>query len=222
MQHSVSPFSQSATPDFAFETQIRNEGYQIVCGVDEAGRGPLAGPVTAAAVILDPDNIPAGLNDSKKLSEARREELFGKILDTSTVSIASVGALTIDRINIRSASLLAMQQAVRSLSISAQFALIDGNALPPKLPCAGKALVKGDTRCLSIAAASIVAKVSRDRLMARAHCHYPAYGLSGHKGYPTAEHRNTVMQFGPCNLHRKTFRPVAAALTINTTKNPVA
>jgi ribonuclease HII len=212
-------------PDFETERAILSRDVSLVCGVDEAGRGPLAGPVTAAAVILNPDAIPDGLNDSKKLNEARREALFDEILAKTTVSFAHVSAATIDRINIREASLLAMKMAVDGLPVPAEalaagHALIDGNAIPAKLPCAATALVKGDARSLSIAAASIVAKVMRDRLMVRMEQIYPGYGLGGHKGYPTKAHREAVMQLGPSPLHRRSFAPVRAALEKSGNKKP--
>ncbi len=204
-------FSTADGPDFSEELAVINRGTPLVCGVDEAGRGPLAGPVTAAAVVLDPDQIPPGLNDSKKLSEAKRQLLFAAILAHSTVSVAHVCAHTIDQINIREASLLAMKQAVEGLNLDIGHALIDGNAVPHGLPCPASALVKGDGRSLSIAAASIVAKVMRDRLMTRADARYPGYGLAGHKGYPTKAHRDALMHIGPSALHRLSFAPVAAA-----------
>lgn len=215
-------FDLPSGPDFEAEMALHNRGLVHVCGVDEAGRGPLAGPVTAAAVILDPNNIPADLNDSKKLNEAKREALFEVILASSRVSFAHVGAATIDRLNIREASLLAMKMSVDGLPIPASHALIDGNAIPNGLPCPASALVKGDARSLSIAAASIVAKVMRDRLMLRMEALYPGYGLGGHKGYPTKAHRDAVMQLGPCPIHRKSFAPVAAAIQQAANKKPAS
>ena len=213
-------FPLHSGPDFETEQAIHNRNVLNVCGVDEAGRGPLAGPVTAASVILDPNDIPAGLNDSKKLNEAKREALFDDILDRVTVSFAHVSAATIDRINIREASLLAMKMAVDGLPVPAGHALIDGNAIPANLPCPASTLVKGDARSLSIAAASIVAKVMRDRLMSRMKKIYPGYGLGGHKGYPTKAHREAIMQLGPSPLHRHSFAPVAAALEKMANKKP--
>lgn len=215
-------FDLPSGPDFEAEKAQQNRGRLYVCGVDEAGRGPLAGPVTAAAVILDPNNIPAELNDSKKLNEAKRAALFELILAGSKVSFAHVGATTIDRLNIREASLLAMKMAVDGLPIPADHALIDGNAIPNRLPCPASALVKGDARSMSIAAASIVAKVMRDRLMLRMEALYPGYGLGGHKGYPTKAHRDAVMQLGPCPIHRKSFAPVAAAIERAANKKPAS
>jgi ribonuclease HII len=197
-----------AGPDFGFEGRAMSDGFRFVAGLDEAGRGPLAGPVVAAAVILDPDNIPEGLDDSKALSAARREELFALILATSTVAIASASAAEIDRTDIRKASLTAMRRALSSLPRLAHYALIDGRDVPPGLHCPAKALVKGDARSVSIAAASIVAKVTRDRIMTRACSVYPAYGFSSHMGYASVVHRAAIAKHGPCPLHRMTFRPL--------------
>lgn len=184
------------------------DGYALVAGADEAGRGPLAGPVVAAAVILDPLNIPEGLNDSKQLSAVKREALFLLIMETATVSIASSGAALIDAIDIRKASLDAMRRAILGLADPCAFGLFDGRDVPPGLPCPGRALVKGDSRSVSIAAASIVAKVTRDRMMARAGAVFPAYGFEVHAGYGTRRHRTAIAQEGPCPLHRMTFRPL--------------
>ena len=208
---SLQPKFKKNHPDFSFEQMFYDQGAKNICGIDEAGRGPLAGPVVAAAVILDPYNIPDGLNDSKKLSATKRESLFEEILQSSTVSIASVGAKTIDQINIRASSLLAMAMASKALEINPCHALIDGNALPEQMSCPATTIIKGDARSLSIAAASIVAKVSRDRLMVRMDKLYPGYGFSGHKGYPTKTHREALLHLGVCDLHRMTFGPVIAA-----------
>ncbi len=202
----------SPQPDFSFEAKLHDEGFALVCGIDEAGRGPLAGPVVAAAVILDRKAIPGGLHDSKKLTEKKRVALFDAIVETSTVAIASVSAQTIDRINIRAASLLAMRMAASGLENVPDYALIYGNALPDGLDCPATALVKGDARSLSIAAASIIAKVTRDRIMIRQDGLYPDYGFSGHKGYPTKTHRETLLRIGPSPIHRRSFAPVRAAL----------
>ena len=207
-------FDPKATPDFRHEQWLIDHGSKLVCGVDEAGRGPLAGPVTAAAVILDPNNIPEGLHDSKKLTARKREDLFLEILGSSIVSFSNIGASTIDSINIREASLLAMTNSVQGLNANVSYALIDGNALPQNLPCPAAALVKGDARSLSISAASIVAKVVRDRMMVTLDNRYPGFGLAGHKGYPTKAHRAAVMDLGPSPIHRKSFAPVAAALNM--------
>lgn len=195
-------------PDFSFEELAFREGYRIVAGADEAGRGPLAGPVMAAAVILDRDNIPDGLNDSKKLSMAQREALFEAVMATSLVAVASSSATTIDRTDIRKASLDAMRRALALLAQLPDFALIDGHDVPAGLHCRGRAVVKGDARSLSIAAASIVAKVTRDRMMTRAAASFPGYGFERHAGYATADHRAAITELGPCPLHRMSFRPL--------------
>ena len=197
--------------DLVLEDAARAEGRRVVCGVDEAGRGPLAGPVVAAAVVLGSD-VPAGLDDSKKLTAARREALFAKVLATATVCVASASAQTIDRINVRAAALDAMGRAVAGLETPADFALIDGDALPP-LPCAAWTVVGGDGLSASIAAASIVAKVVRDRMMVRADAVWPRYGFASHKGYGSAAHVAALGAHGPCPLHRRTFAPVRRVLS---------
>lgn len=189
------------------------DGVHTICGVDEVGRGPIAGPVTAAAVVLDPDNVPSGLNDSKKLSLPKREQAFEEIMRSSIVCVTSLSATTIDQMNIRAASLYAMTLCIRGLDMAPNHALIDGNALPQNLPCPATALIKGDSRSLSIAAASIVAKVMRDRMMERADALYPAYGLGGHKGYPTVHHKAALVTNGASPLHRRSFAPVRAVLS---------
>jgi len=183
------------------------DGFLPVAGVDEAGRGPLAGPVVASAVILNPQKIPKGLNDSKQLTAARREDLYEEILATADVAISSLSALAIDRTNILKASLEAMRRAVTSLPKRARFVLIDGRDVPPGLNCPGKALVKGDARSFSIAAASIVAKVTRDRMMQAAGLTFPQYGFEQHAGYATEVHREAITNHGPCAIHRMTFSP---------------
>lgn len=194
------------TPDFSFERQC----FGPVCGVDEAGRGPLAGPVVAAAVLLTPDRIPEGLNDSKALSQNKRELLLNAIQKSAQIGIGIAEPEEIDRINILQASLIAMRRAVLALPALPDMALIDGNKLP-NLPCKAKAIVKGDSRSLSIAAASIVAKVTRDRLMVEADARYPGYGLAGHKGYPTKAHMDALKRLGPAPIHRFSFKPVELA-----------
>ena len=188
------------------ELALRRQGVWPVAGTDEAGRGPLAGPVVAAAVILDPDNIPDGLNDSKKLSAAKRDQLFEQILATAFVSIASSSARLIDKTDIRKASLDAMRRAVAGLELKAAHVLTDGRDVPPGLNCPGTAVIKGDGRCVSIAAASIIAKVSRDRMMERAGTVHTAYGFEIHAGYGTAKHRSAIVEHGPCPLHRLSFK----------------
>ncbi|ANH03262.1 ribonuclease HII [Shinella sp. HZN7] len=195
-------------PDFQMETAALKRGIWPVAGTDEAGRGPLAGPVVAAAVVLDPDNIPGGLNDSKQLNAARREVLFTLILQSAFVSVASSSSRRIDAIDIRKASLDAMRRAVAGLEVAPKLVLADGRDVPPGLACEGRAVVKGDARSLSIAAASIVAKVMRDRMMARAEDTYPGYGFAIHAGYATEVHRRAITDIGPCRLHRMSFRPL--------------
>lgn len=197
-------------PDFLMELAARRAGQWPVAGADEAGRGPLAGPVVAAAVILDPDRIPDGLHDSKQLTAAKRAILFEAILKTATVAVASSSARRIDETDIRKASLDAMRRAVKALPIRPGLVLTDGLDVPPGLACDGRAVVKGDTRVLSIAAASIVAKVVRDRMMTCAETTFPDYGFSAHAGYATERHRDAIGQLGPCALHRMSFRPLRA------------
>ena len=197
-----------ASPDFSIEERLRANGKMSIAGVDEVGRGPLAGPVVAAAVILDPANVPDGLNDSKKLTEKKRETIFDEIVFTSQVAWTSLPAATIDTMNIRAASLLAMTLSVNRLAINADAALIDGKDVPDGLIHIGKAFVKGDARSVSIAAASIVAKVVRDRMMIEADNQFPEYGFSGHKGYGSKAHRDAIAQYGPCSIHRRSFSPV--------------
>lgn len=201
-------FDMPEGPDFSMETAARKQGLWPVAGTDEAGRGPLAGPVVAAAVVLDPDNIPPGLHDSKQLSAAKREALFTLILQSAFVSVASSSARRIDVIDIRKASLDAMRRAVAGLEVAPKLVLADGRDVPPGLACEGRAVVKGDARSLSIAAASIVAKVMRDRMMARADTSFPGYGFAVHAGYATEVHRKAIMEIGPCRLHRMSFRPI--------------
>jgi ribonuclease HII len=195
-------------PDFSLELAAAKAGHWPVAGTDEAGRGPLAGPVVAAAVILDPDNIPPGLNDSKKLTASQRDALFDLILATAEVSIAASGPRHIDEKNILRASLDAMRRAVAGLAVAPAYVVADGRDVPKGLACPGKAVIKGDARSVSIAAASIVAKVTRDRMMARAGLVFPAYGFAKHAGYGTAQHRKAIETNGPCPLHRMSFRPL--------------
>ncbi len=196
-------------PDFSFETKARSQGLWPVAGLDEAGRGPLAGPVVAAAVVLNPDHIPNGLDDSKRLSGEQREALFTEILGSAIgVSFASVSSEGIDAINILRASLEAMRRALLALPISPLLALADGRDVPPGLPCEGRALVKGDQRSQSIAAASIVAKVMRDRMMSCCSERNERYGFHLHAGYATQRHREAIEVHGPFpRLHRLTFSP---------------
>ena len=203
--------SPSGGPDFSFEQRLLDAGTSVICGVDEVGRGPLAGPVVAAAAILNPNDFPDGLNDSKKLTEKKRIELFDTLMGSCTFSIASVSAATIDKINVRAASLLAMTQAISGLEKAPDHALVDGNALPPNMPCEASTLIRGDGRSVSIAAASIIAKVTRDRMMERAARRFPGYGFEKHKGYGTKQHMDALATLGPCPLHRMTFAPVREA-----------
>ena len=196
------------TPDFSRESAARQRGCLIVAGVDEVGRGPLAGPVTAAAVILDPARIPPGLGDSKALSASRRAALAEEIADMAELSIAHATVEEIDEINILAASHLAMIRALAGLPRAPDFALIDGNRLPAGLPCPAKAVVKGDALCLSIAAASIVAKVCRDALMVGLAQQHPGYGWERNAGYPTPDHKDALRHLGPTPHHRRSFAPV--------------
>jgi len=192
-------------PDFIYETKAGARLGRKICGVDEAGRGPLSGPVVAAAVILDPENIPEGLNDSKALSHSTRERLLNVLFMQAKIGIGIAEAGEIDRINILWASMEAMRRAVENLNISVDYALIDGNRVPPGLICDAHAIVKGDAKSISIAAASIVAKVTRDRLMSEADKRFPGYGWAGHKGYPTKAHRVAVEKLGRSPAHRWSF-----------------
>jgi ribonuclease HII len=198
-------------PDDAHERAFLRKGSGVVAGVDEAGRGPLAGPVVAVAVILDLGNVPLGLNDSKKLTEKQREALFGLILASArAVSIASISAETIDRINILEATMLAMRNSISGLALQPDHVLIDGNRTPVGLPCPATALVKGDQLSVSIAAASIIAKVTRDRMMVNAGFVHHHYGFESHKGYGSAvKHTKAITQFGGImRLHRFSFAPL--------------
>ncbi len=188
----------------------------LVCGVDEVGCGPLAGAVVAAAVILDPVRPIDGLADSKKLSEKKRERLFPEIQDKALAwSLGRAEVEEIDRINILQASLLAMRRAVESLSIAPHHALIDGNRIPAGLPCSAQAIVGGDGSEPAIAAASIIAKVARDREMIELDARYPGYGLAGHKGYPTRAHIQALHELGVTEIHRRSFGPVRRLLAEN-------
>ncbi|MEY4983897.1 MAG: hypothetical protein RIR62_2163 [Pseudomonadota bacterium] len=194
-------------PDFALETAALARGLSVVVGVDEVGRGPLAGPVTAAAVRLH-GRVPAGLADSKALTAARREALFAEIMDCAEVCIAHASVEEIDSLNILRASHLAMERAVAGLPTRPDHALIDGNMIPRALCCGAEAVVKGDARCLSIAAASIVAKVTRDRIMVDLAQQHPGYGWEVNAGYPTPAHLAALLNLGLTPHHRRSFRPV--------------
>lgn len=187
----------------------------LVAGIDEAGRGPLAGPVAVAAVILDPAWPIAGLDDSKKLSEARREALYPLIVERALAwHVAFVECAEIDALNILQATLAGMQRALCALSPAAQFARIDGNRLPRELPCPAEAVVGGDGIDPAIMAASILAKVSRDRMMVALHAQYPQYGFDRHKGYPSPAHLAALREHGPCPQHRRSFAPVQQLLAL--------
>ena len=199
-------------PTFSHEKRLGRQYRGLVAGIDEAGRGPWAGPVVVAAVILDPKAIPEGLNDSKKLSEERREALYGQILTRADVAVVLASPARIDAMNIRAATLWAMRGALCALSERPAAALVDGRDVPPGLPCPGEALIGGDAASLSIAAASIVAKVTRDRLMVRLGDEFPGYGFAAHKGYGTAQHQQALDRLGPCPHHRRSFAPIRILL----------
>jgi ribonuclease HII len=197
-------------PDFSIERKAMRKGARLVCGIDEAGRGPWAGPVVAAAVVLDPKCIPDGLNDSKKLSEARRAALFEPIMASARVGIGIAEVDRIDRDNILQATLWAMAQALDQIG-GVALALVDGNRAPA-LPCPVQTIIEGDAKSLSIAAASIIAKVTRDRIMVGHDQAYPGYGFARHKGYGTALHQEALRRHGVTPLHRTSFAPIAALL----------
>ena len=188
-----------------FEETAKARGYQHVCGVDEAGRGPLAGPVYAAAVILPENTIIEGVNDSKKLSEKKREALFDVIRNTAVAyCVAYASVEEIEEMNILNATMLAMKRAVEGLEVPADYAMIDGNRLPD-LTIDAEYIIKGDARSMSIASASILAKVSRDRLMYEYAKEYPQYAFDKHKGYGTKVHKAALLEYGPCPYHRMSF-----------------
>jgi ribonuclease HII len=199
---------------FDVERELIAQGFGLVAGIDEVGRGPLAGPVCVAAVILDPQNLPNGLDDSKKLSPKRRlalaEEIYGSAL---AISVVMAPAAEVDVLNIRGATLAAMVRAARTLALAPAFALIDGRDAPD-LICPARSLVDGDAISMSIAAASIVAKVARDNLMQRLDRLYPVYGFAGHAGYGTAAHLAALKVHGPCPEHRRSFAPVRAVASL--------
>jgi ribonuclease HII len=199
------------------QEQILIDQALIYCGVDEAGAGPLCGDVVAAAVVLDPNNPIDQLNDSKKLSEKKREMLFPIIKEKALAyCIARCSAQEIDDINILNARMLAMTRAIEGLNMQIQHALIDGNRLPKDLPCAGTAIVKGDALVASISAASVLAKVQRDHDMVELDKQYPQYGLAKHKGYPTKAHLEALQEYGPTEIYRKTYGPVKKLLNEKT------
>ncbi|MDH3393338.1 MAG: ribonuclease HII [Desulfobulbaceae bacterium] len=207
MQQSLGPgFVESDT--FAFERRLIEQGRTVVAGVDEAGRGPLAGPVVAACVILPGDCDFAIFRDSKTLSAAARQRLHAELTRIGAhVGVGIVSPAEIDRINILQASLLAMKQAMEALPVCPDFLLVDGK-FPVPVPVAQQPLIKGDSRSASIAAASIVAKETRDKLMEEYHQQYPCYNFRQHKGYPTAQHRKALLEHGACPIHRRSFKGV--------------
>lgn len=193
-------------PDYEYENAAKSGGFKLVCGVDEAGRGPLAGPVCAAAVILPEDAVVEGLNDSKKLSEKKREALYDVIKEKAIAFCVAYGTLEeIETLNILQATFLAMNRAIDGLAVKPDFALIDGNRVPKdiKIPC--ETVVKGDGKSMSVAAASVLAKVTRDRLMLEYDKKYPEYDFKKHKGYGTEEHTELIKKYGPCEIHRMSF-----------------
>lgn len=195
-------------PDFSFETDLIAKGLPRVAGVDEVGRGPLAGPVTAAAVVLDPTRIPAGLNDSKKLTEKRREALLTDLVTCAEISVAHATVEEIDDINILRASHLAMERAIAGLSTPPDHCLIDGNMIPRGLTIPATAVIKGDARSVSISAASIAAKIARDTIMRDLAQHFSGYGWETNAGYPSKSHISALSSLGVTPHHRKSFKPV--------------
>ncbi|WP_370931168.1 ribonuclease HII [Bartonella sp. DGB1] len=201
-------------PDFLHELELIKEGANFVAGVDEVGRGPLAGPVVVSAVVLDPYNCDLPLQDSKKISAKQRQYLYQQILSKAlSISICSLNAKYIDEKNILQASLDAMQKAVNALSIKVDCAIIDGKYIPKNLPCVGKALIKGDQKSMSVAAASIVAKVTRDNIMSRLDDYHHGYAFKKHAGYATLLHRQSLDSYGAIDgIHRLTFAPLRLKL----------
>ena len=198
-----------SAPDYTYELNLAQQGFTRIVGVDEVGRGPLCGPVTAAAVWLDPNHVPDGLNDSKKLTAKRREVLFAQIMDVADVSIAHASVEEIDQINILRASHLAMERAIAGLSVQADAALIDGNMIPKGLgDLKTQSVIKGDSKSVSIAAASIVAKICRDEIMVALAQQHPGYGWETNAGYGTAVHLEALQNIGVTPHHRRSFKPV--------------
>lgn len=199
-------------PDFSYESQLARAGACCIVGVDEAGRGPLAGPVTAAAVRLNPEDLPDGLHDSKRLSAVARDALFVQIMARAEVGIGHASPAEIDEINILQATYLAMTRAIAALPRAPDHLLIDGNRLPRDLPCPAQTVVKGDGKVMSIAAASIIAKVTRDRIMVDLDRRYPGYGWAENAGYPTKRHINAIADLGITPEHRRSFAPIRKIL----------
>lgn len=206
-------------PEIENQIRHRNGSASVIAGVDEVGRGPWAGPVTACAVVLDPKNIPVGLKDSKKLAAKKRESLFDQIMATADVGIAHVSVEEIDQINILQASLLAMKKALGNLKYPPTYALIDGNRTPPNLEIPSECIVKGDGKCQSIAAASIVAKVTRDRIMVALAQQFPWYGWETNAGYGTKAHQDGLKSHGVTQHHRRSFKPIHNILCAPKTPN---
>jgi ribonuclease HII len=206
-------------PTFELEAAEHQLGSRPIAGVDEAGRGPWAGPVVAAAVILDPDKIPANIDDSKALDEDSRAFLYRRIMKVARVGVGIADVERIDRENILGATLWAMAQAVSHLAEAPKLVLVDGDKIP-RVTMPARAIVKGDSKCLSIAAASIVAKYTRDRLMMDLARTYPGYGFERHKGYGTPEHQAAIQKLGVCAMHRRSFRPVQLALGLVDSATP--
>lgn len=201
-------FGCAMIPDFTFERAAQAQGYSRIAGVDEVGRGPLAGPVTAAAVVLDPENIPEGLNDSKKLTKKARTRLYDEIMQVADVSIAHATVEEIDEHNILRASHLAMLRALEGLKTPADFALIDGNMIPRGLVLPSQTIVKGDSLSQSISAASIMAKICRDCVMLSLAQQHPGYGWETNMGYGSKKHMNALQKLGATPHHRRSFKPV--------------
>ncbi|MDP1731568.1 MAG: ribonuclease HII [Devosia sp.] len=215
LMRSESPIAEIPSgPDLIYERAAIKRGHRIVAGVDEAGRGPLAGPVVVAAVILNHRRVPAGLDDSKKLTPAFREELHERLMATATVSIAVAPPAVIARLNILQATLWAMRQAVLGLNLRPDHVLVDGNIVPKDLPCGGEAVIGGDGRSVSIAAASVIAKVTRDRMCQIMHCDEPQFGFDSHKGYGAPKHLAALAEHGPGRHHRMDFAPCAEAARV--------
>ncbi|CUX82035.1 MAG: ribonuclease HII [Roseibaca calidilacus] len=204
-------------PDFSFERLAIAQGACRVVGVDEVGRGPLCGPVTAAAVWLDPAHLPEGLRDSKRLSAKARLALSAQIRAHADIGIGHCSPAEIDALNILQASFLAMQRAIAALAVPPDHLLIDGNRLPASLPCGAEAVVKGDGRSMSIAAASIIAKTARDAIMTDLAQKYPGYGWERNAGYPTNCHLNAIAELGPTPEHRRSFKPIRKILCPDST-----
>lgn len=193
-------------PDYTYEIKAVKNGYKLICGVDEAGRGPLAGPVCAAAVVLPENCIIDGLNDSKKLSEKKREALFDIIIEKAIAYSIAFGTVEeIEQFNILSATYFAMNRAIEGLRVKADFAIIDGNRIPDGVKIPAEAVIKGDSHSMSVAAASVLAKVTRDRLLLDYDIVYPQYNFKKHKGYGTKEHYQAIKEHGICEIHRKSF-----------------